>query len=491
MSPTAMSLKTPIMLLEEGNWNQWRTYLRGRLLAKGLWQLVEPATSKRPTKPSHFRTPGQEATNLDDEADTADAANDGLALGLLIQCIAPSQFQYIENATTAAAAYKALADHPKPKTRLDRLDVMEDFYGMKWNQKQETLPEFMERYEIVLRRLRDADSEMTSSTSIDRLLQIMPWELRHVTEQVASSITLSGDFARVRSLLETEYKAAIKTGALRPPRGSNNDERALSAKQGHSRDKRSKKGVCHWCDKSRKRQRSTNKTISETSRATTHLMNAFGRSRRKSNTASRPIVVDSGASTHMTGDASLLTDLTDCDRMVVVATGAKTRATKMGTMRIKTSLGTVLVLKDVLLVDSMPHTLLSVATVMRKNPRCRLTFGEGECTIDHDGQPLAKVTLNQTDKVFTLELARNDAQAMSITATTSKSELWQQRAGHLPIAAINRCGALGLGIPSDLALPTAKCECCIQAKMAKVPNPRHTRGLSGQGSAGSPTPKAL
>ncbi|CAK4955306.1 unnamed protein product, partial [Aphanomyces euteiches] len=178
----------------------------------------------------------------------------------------------------------------------------------------------------------------------------------------------------------------------------------------------------------------------------------------------------------MTGDASLLTDLTDCDRMVVVATGANTHATKMGTMRMKTSLGTVLVLKDVLLVDGMPHTLLSVVTVIRKNPRCRLTFGKGECTTDHDGQPLAKATRNQTDKVFTLALARNDAQAMSITTTTSKSELWHQRAGHLPIAAINRCGALGLGIPSDLALPTAKCECCIQAKMGKVPNPKtHSR----------------
>ncbi|CAK4673426.1 unnamed protein product [Aphanomyces euteiches] len=126
---------------------------------------------------------------------------------------------------------------------------MEDFYGMKWNQIQETLPKFMERYEIVLRRLREADSEMTSVTSIDRLLQMMPWELRHVTHQVASSITLSGDFARVRSLLETEYKAAIKTGTLRPPRSSNNDERVLSAKQGYNRDKRSKKGECHWCGK--------------------------------------------------------------------------------------------------------------------------------------------------------------------------------------------------------------------------------------------------
>ncbi|CAK4128965.1 unnamed protein product [Aphanomyces euteiches] len=133
--------------------------------------------SKRSSKSSHFRTPGREETDTIEDIDAADATNDGLALGLLIQCVAPSQFQYIENATTAVAAYRALADHHEPKTRLDRLDVSEEFYCMKWNQKQETLPQFLERYEIVLRRLREANSDITSTTSIERLLQMMPWDL--------------------------------------------------------------------------------------------------------------------------------------------------------------------------------------------------------------------------------------------------------------------------------------------------------------------------
>ncbi|KAG9406913.1 hypothetical protein AC1031_003239 [Aphanomyces cochlioides] len=229
--------KTSIMLLEEGNWNQWRTYLRGRLLAKGLWQMVEHTLSKRFPKSSHFCTPGREETDVVEEIDATDTTNDGLALGLLIQCVAPSQFQYIENATTAAAAYKAFADHHEPKTRLDRLDVSEEFYCMKWNQKQETLPQLLERYEIVLRRLREANSDITSTTSIERLLQMMPWELRHVAHQVTGSLTLMNDFAHVRALLETEHKAAVRNGVLSHPRGASNDDRALSAQNNGRREK--------------------------------------------------------------------------------------------------------------------------------------------------------------------------------------------------------------------------------------------------------------
>ncbi|KAH9088913.1 hypothetical protein Ae201684P_013125 [Aphanomyces euteiches] len=70
MSPTAMSQKTPIMLLDEGNWNQWRTYLRGRLLSKGLWYLVEPAFKTPKSKPSHFRTPARDYDTADSEQTT-------------------------------------------------------------------------------------------------------------------------------------------------------------------------------------------------------------------------------------------------------------------------------------------------------------------------------------------------------------------------------------------------------------------------------------
>ena len=96
------------------------------------------------------------------------------------------------------------------------------------DQKQETLPQFLERYEIVLHRLREANSEITSTTSIERLLHMMPWELKYVAHQVTGSLTLNNDFACVRALLETEYKAAITTCASNHPRGASNDDRALS-----------------------------------------------------------------------------------------------------------------------------------------------------------------------------------------------------------------------------------------------------------------------
>ncbi|KAH9178492.1 hypothetical protein AeNC1_017414, partial [Aphanomyces euteiches] len=459
--------------------------------------------SKRSSKSSHFRTPGREETDTIEDIDAADATNDGLALGLLIQCVAPSQFQYIENATTAAAAYRALADHHEPKTRLDRLDVSEEFYCMKWNQKQETLPQFLERYEIVLRRLREANSDITSTTSIERLLQMMPRELRHVAHQVTGSLTLTNDFARVRALLETEYKAAIRNGVLSHPRGANNDDRALSAQNNGRREKQPKKGECHWCGKKghwqtecrakaagkpRRNKNYKNHEIKDTvgNHALDHQVWTFSTCVRNeqvtafsARVGANQVIVDSGASAHMTGDASLLTHLTDCDRSVVVANGAKTQATKMGTMHVKTSLGTTLAMEEVLVVEGMPSTLLSVAAVMKMNPKCQLTFKNDECLIEHEGIPIAKARLDTSNKIYTLELASDSAvHANATTMSISQSELWHQRAGHLPVAAINRCGVLGLGTPDNLPNPTSKCECCVQAKMSKILTPKtHTRSF--------------
>ncbi|KAF0739234.1 hypothetical protein Ae201684P_012854 [Aphanomyces euteiches] len=514
MSPTAMSQKTPIMLLDEGNWNQWRTYLRGRLLSKGLWYLVEPAFKTPKSKPSHFRTPARDYDTADSEQTTTpeSIANDGLALGILIQCISPSQFQYIEEAGTVADAYTALANHHEPKTEVDRLATLSDFYGMNWNKKQESLPQFLERYEIVLRRLRESGDAITNSTTVNRLLQLMPWELRHVTHQVTASKSFNADFSRVRALLETEYKAAVTSGALIAPRGASNDDRALNALHGNGRrDKQPKKGECHWCGKkghwqpdcpakaagrprkskpyqaNMKRETTSNQALDQDTGTFTVTIDGSGDDMALHvDTKAMRIIVDSGASSHMTGDASLLTDVVDCSHTVVVANGERARATKMGTMRVATSHGTTLMLTKVLLVEGMPHTLLSVAAIMRKNSRCRLTFNDSTCSIEHQGVALATGRLDATHKVFILELAptMDHANVAAKTHNTpmTKSELWHHRAGHLPIAAINRCGALGLGTPDNLATPTTKCEFCVQAKMSKVSDtkgPMRTSSVGG------------
>ncbi|RHY49535.1 hypothetical protein DYB38_011560, partial [Aphanomyces astaci] len=190
------------------------------------------------------------------------------------------------------------------------------------------------------------------------------------------------------------------------------------------------------------------------------------------------VLVDSGASTHMTGDATRLTDLMPCDRTVIVANGGRTRATKMGTMRVTTDTGATLVMEDVLVIDAMPSTLLSVTAMMRRDSKFAVTFNARGCSIMHGTNTIATATLDPRRKVYVLDLAGEVEQCNLAADTPAKkstqqmSTLWHQRVGHLPTAAVNRCGSMGLGTPKQLPELKVKCECCAKNKITKISPPK-------------------
>ncbi|RHY00541.1 hypothetical protein DYB36_011595 [Aphanomyces astaci] len=175
MSPTMTSMNPSILLLGEQNWNQWRTYIRGRLLTKGLWYVMDVTKS------------GDRRVGESTEAAKTRLQTDmDKAYGIIIEGIEPSQYQYIEDAETATAAYKALSDHHEPKSKIDKLALSSEYHSMSWNIKEETLPEFLERYEVVLRKLRECSTGIDTASAIDRLLFLMPWQLRHIAHQVVA-----------------------------------------------------------------------------------------------------------------------------------------------------------------------------------------------------------------------------------------------------------------------------------------------------------------
>ncbi|ETV84741.1 hypothetical protein H257_03846 [Aphanomyces astaci] len=103
-------MKPSIILLGEQNWDQWRTYIRGRLLTKGLWYVMDVTKS------------GDRRVGESTEAAKTRLQTDmDKAYGIIIEGIEPSQYQYVEDAVTAIAAYKALSDHHKPKSKIDKL----------------------------------------------------------------------------------------------------------------------------------------------------------------------------------------------------------------------------------------------------------------------------------------------------------------------------------------------------------------------------------
>ncbi|RHZ03911.1 hypothetical protein DYB31_016259 [Aphanomyces astaci] len=339
MSPSMSSNKSPVVLLNEDNWN----------------------------------SRGDESTIA---METRIRSDDEMSYGLLIESIDTSQDQYIERAKSAIEAYTALSDHHELKTKVDRLALLSDFYGMNWNMKEEPLPE--------------NDHGHQASYAREEYLF------------TANDTTYSSPVVTAMSVLDSLHQ----------------------------------------------------------------------------------VIVDLGASSHTTGDAANLQNMTDYNLSITIANGTRTVATKKATMSITTSLGAALRLTDVLCVDGMPSTLLSIPVLMECNARCGVTFTKGQCGITFDGKPIARVTLHPTQRVYLLARGHGgdqagwtqESQQAPHAPTLSKSELWHRRIGHLPIEAIKQCGVLGLGPPSTFPRTNTACECCVVSKMAKTPTPKtHNR----------------
>ncbi|RQM20751.1 hypothetical protein B5M09_011523 [Aphanomyces astaci] len=173
--------------------------------------------------------------------------------------------------------------------------------------------------------------------------------------------------ATVRVILELEYKAAVRSSTLTNPRSGNNDECALTA-----REQPEKKSECNWCGnighwESECRKKAAGKP--KFKKNTKHLHNRNSDDAQQGEVVFHTIdfqdqvLVDSSASSHMTGDATNLTDVRTYQRSVVVANSAKTHATKMGMMPVTTSEGATLVMHDVLLIENIiKHDATTIAT---------------------------------------------------------------------------------------------------------------------------------
>ncbi|ETV92325.1 hypothetical protein H310_13379 [Aphanomyces invadans] len=109
MSPSMSSIKSPTILLNESNWNQWRTYIRGRLLTKGIWYVME-GMSKNKTRSGETK----------DDARDRYLSDSNKAYGIIIEGIEANQYQYIEDAQLATEAFTALSNHHEPKSQIDR-----------------------------------------------------------------------------------------------------------------------------------------------------------------------------------------------------------------------------------------------------------------------------------------------------------------------------------------------------------------------------------
>ncbi|RHY24420.1 hypothetical protein DYB32_008860 [Aphanomyces invadans] len=469
MSPTAS--RSPLVLTDT-NWNLWRTAFRGRLLVKGLMHAMKLHSSLM----TEDEMQTSRSSTASEKTYTAWKVDNQKGLGLLIEMIDPTQYHQVVDVETCFHAYKQLENHHEPSTKVDRIALMAEYHAIKWNPKQETLQAFLERFDILLRKLQAA----------------------LVTHQINAKPRSQHSMHVLKTLLEAEYQAALASKEILAPNEASGDERALSATPKHDNMVRKVRNLCRSKQRgetskrgSRPQRRSNGDeqtsslvdqvymisaaVVDDIKAMDDDIQTAFSEDTwcaLAATVAPKQVVVDSGASMHMTNSSCHLTNVQACDRRVVMANGTVSHATQSGNLALKTSFGTQMVLNEVLVVDGMPMTLMSVPALLRSNDNCEVTFKRTNCTIKIDGKPIATASTNSNGKVYVLDGHQMTPETASASITTSKSTLWHQRIGHIPIAALKKCAEAGLGVPTDLSTNTDSCIPCATSKMHKVTVPK-------------------
>ncbi|RHZ02200.1 hypothetical protein DYB35_013100 [Aphanomyces astaci] len=240
------------MKLNEHNYPDWKTYFQGRLMAKGILDQL----TARPTNPP----------DLDDQK----------AFGILIETIEAGQYRHVEGAANVKTAYEALAIHHRPTTKIDRIQVAMEWARLSWDMRQETLPDFIHRFQTLVKRLHEVGATETESNQVVKLLALMPWDFRHIVDRLSNGSDHDQTVTKTKIALEAEWKAAVRNGAIKLPRGHANEDRALYAeggrgnntasggrgqggrgrgrgrgasRKGSSSHNGTKSGTCHYCGK--------------------------------------------------------------------------------------------------------------------------------------------------------------------------------------------------------------------------------------------------
>ncbi|GJZ63648.1 ribonuclease H-like domain-containing protein, partial [Tanacetum coccineum] len=185
-------------------------------------------------------------------------------------------------------------------------------------------------------------------------------------------------------------------------------------------------------------------------------------------------VVDSGCSSHMTGNKAYLSDYEDFNGGFV-AFGSDPKGGKItGKGKIKTA---NLDFDDVYFVDELKFNLFSVSQMCDK--KNSVLFTESECLILSPSFKLldeSQVVLRapRKDDVYSLDL-KNIVPSGGITclyanATADESKLWHKRLGHVNFKNINKLvkGHLVRGLPSKVFMNDHTCVACKKGKQHKA-----------------------
>lgn len=185
--------------------------------------------------------------------------------------------------------------------------------------------------------------------------------------------------------------------------------------------------------------------------------------------------VDSGASSHMTANASWLQDVSNpqiCPE-IMIANNEKLQVSCKGNVAISTRRGYDITIKDVLCVPSLTTNLLSVSQLIKNNNR--VSFSDNQCLIYNSKKELVAVA-DLIDGVYKLDLCANPVTKCLLAKDSAL--LWHRRLAHINTCDLNkmRNGAVeGVTYEGSYEVTKSNCVVCCEGKQSRLPFRSGTR----------------
>ncbi|RHY18957.1 hypothetical protein DYB32_010305 [Aphanomyces invadans] len=412
-----------------------------------------------------------------------DALDGFRALGILTESLSESQYQYVEGADCVKRAMDNLTAIHEPIGAADRVGLLEEYHTLRWDWKKMTLDEFIGVFRDLMRRLDRANLHELPAFRVTKLLSRMPKEMRMVSHMIMDSAAAEHTVPIAATKLLAEYKYLQKEGLLKLS-GRGLDEAILVAGQDQrdgapesrrkprASDKCNNCGILgHWARDCRKQgggayQRRQQQDNSQARvNAAKHENPRFedclfaishGEGQEDNPKAGHPMVMDSGASCHITGNSRILYDRVPCNRSVVVADGHRMSIKEMGKVKIKGIDGASLVLTDVLFEPTVQSTLISIPRMTVDNPDVNVSFNDQTCSIQVQGRLIATAKFDQRTKLFVFEGNHNSTMDDYVGLVLPKpADLWHYRMGHVQIDNMRWCSKQHSELP-DFKNPLEK-----------------------------------
>lgn len=179
-------------------------------------------------------------------------------------------------------------------------------------------------------------------------------------------------------------------------------------------------------------------------------------------------LLDSGASSHMTGNKQQLKSLVQCNKTITAANCSEMHAMAIGTAEVEMTVSgnkERIKVENVLYVPGLAANFLSVEKIARKGYRVVIT--QHGCRIfDTEGALMATA---RAEGVYKLNLAHE--RTYMAKEAEKKGNLWHRRLGHIGNSGMKILASMSKDSSLDLKINLSNCDIWVQGKSARQPFP--------------------